>query len=87
MLWRHLGQVRAGLAAGLASGMILFGARLRVPRRRLSARANHRQRRPVCQPRRLTSWRVGMPVISTWSRVGTGRIACTFQSATALATD
>jgi hypothetical protein len=28
MLWRHLGQVRAGLAAGLASGMILFGAPL-----------------------------------------------------------
>ena len=26
MLWRHLGLVRAGLAAGLASGMILIGA-------------------------------------------------------------
>ena len=86
MLWRHLGQVRAGLAAGLASGLILFGAPCALPRRPLTAQANHRQRRPGFQPRQLTFLAVGTRVIWTWSRADTGRIACTFRFATAQAT-
>ena len=76
MLWRHLCLVRAGLAAGLVSGLMLIGASTATAQTQPPTAADPEPSpvRSRWRPRRSTSSRPARPAISTWSPAATVRI-------------
>ena len=78
MLWRHLCLVRAGMAAGLVSGLMFIGASAATAQTKPPVAVRTPSPRPgrsECRPRQSIACRPARPATSPWSLAATARNA------------